>query len=76
MSQGGNVGFYDRKTGRTRFVKPNHPDLKTELRFNWNAGIAQDPFSDCGVYFGSQFLHFSDDCGETWVIKSLGSDNQ
>jgi hypothetical protein len=22
------------------------------------------------VYFGSQFLHFSDDCGETWIIKS------
>lgn len=70
MSQGGNVGFYDRETGRTRFVQPNHPDHKVELRYNWNAAIAQDPFSDCGVYFGSQFLHFSDDCGETWIIKS------
>ncbi len=70
MSQGGNVGFYDRLTGKTRFVKPNHPDPKMNLRFNWNAGIAQDPFKDCGVYFGSQFLHYSDDCGETWTIKS------
>ena len=70
MSQGGNVAFYDRETGRNRFVKPNHPNPDTKLRFNWNAGIAQDPFSDCGVYFGSQFLHYSDDCGQSWVIKS------
>jgi len=70
MSQGGNVGFYDRKTGRTRFIRPNHPDHKVELRFNWNAAIAQDPYKDCGVYYGSQFLHYSDDCGETWTIKS------
>jgi photosystem II stability/assembly factor-like uncharacterized protein len=70
MSQGGNVGFYDRVTGRTRFIKPNHPDSKVTLRYNWNAAIAQDPFKDCGIFFGSQFLHYSDDCGETWTIKS------
>ncbi|MCE2790496.1 MAG: YCF48-related protein, partial [Saprospiraceae bacterium] len=54
----------------TRFVKPNHPDPKVELRFNWNAAIAQDPFADCGVYFGSQFLHYSNDCGDSWKILS------
>lgn len=70
MSQGGNVGFYDRETGKTRFIKPNHPDTNVELRYNWNAAIAQDPYKDCGVYFGSQFLHYSNDCGETWTIKS------
>lgn len=70
MSQGGNVGFYDRETGKTRFVKPNHPNPSIELRYNWNAAIAQDPFSDCGVYFGSQFLHYSNDCGESWRILS------
>jgi photosystem II stability/assembly factor-like uncharacterized protein len=70
MSQGGNVGFYDRETGKTRFIKPNHPDPTVELRYNWNAAIAQDPFLDCGVYFGSQYLHYSDDCGESWRILS------
>ena len=70
MSQGGNVAFYDRKTGQNRFIQPNHPDPKAVLRYNWNAGIAQDPFNDCGVYFGSQYLHYSDDCGENWVIIS------
>jgi photosystem II stability/assembly factor-like uncharacterized protein len=69
MSQGGNLGFYDRETGRNRFIQPVHPDTVT-LRYNWNAGIAQDPFSDCGIYFGSQFLHYSRDCGESWDIIS------
>lgn len=69
MSQQGYVGFYDRETGYSRSVRPLHPDT-TELRFNWNTGIAQDPFDDCGVYFGSQFLHHSSDCGESWVIIS------
>lgn len=70
MSQGGNVGFYDRQTGKTRFIKPNHPDPNITLRYNWNAAIAQDPFADCGVYFGSQFVHYSMDCGESWTIIS------
>lgn len=69
MSQGGNVGRYDRITGRTQFIKPQHPDHE-KLRYNWNAAIAQDPFNDCGVYYGSQFVHYSDDCGNSWVIKS------
>jgi photosystem II stability/assembly factor-like uncharacterized protein len=69
MSQQGYVGFYDRETGYFRKVRPLHPDT-TELRFNWNAAIAQDPFNDCGVYFGSQFVHYSNDCGESWQIIS------
>ncbi len=69
MSQGGNVGWYDRKTGRTRNVKPIHPD-GIDLRFNWNAAIAQDPKSDCGVYYGSQFVHYSNDCGKSWKVIS------
>ncbi|MEZ4884577.1 MAG: hypothetical protein R3E32_07630 [Chitinophagales bacterium] len=69
MYQGGNVYYYDRETGFDTYIQPNHPDGK-ELRFNWNAGIAQNPFHDCGVYFGSQFLHKSLDCGKTWEIIS------
>jgi photosystem II stability/assembly factor-like uncharacterized protein len=70
MSQGGNVAFYDRVTGRTRTIQPLHPDDNVTLRFNWNSAIAQDPFLDCGVYFGSQFLHYSSDCGESWKLLS------
>lgn len=66
QSQGGNVGFYDRKTGEVRPVKPIE-SLDDPFRFNWNAAIAQDPYSDCGVYFGSQYVHYSDDCGVSWI---------
>lgn len=69
MSQGGNVGLVDMETGRGTYVRPTHPD-SVELRFNWNAAIAQDPFNDCGVYYASQFLHKSLDCGQSWEIIS------
>ncbi len=69
MSQGGNVGRYDRVTGSTTMVKPVHPEGKP-LRYNWNAAAAQDPFNECGLYFGSQYVHYSDDCGLSWKILS------
>ncbi|MBL4715252.1 MAG: hypothetical protein JKX95_01350 [Bacteroidia bacterium] len=69
MSQGGNVSYCDRVTGETKSIQPIHPNGK-KLRFNWNAGIAQDPYNDCGVYFGSQYLHYSTDCGKSWKIIS------
>ena len=69
MSQGGNVGYIDRKTGQTQFIKPTHPDSVT-LRYNWNAAFAQNPFFSCGIYYGSQFVHKSMDCGQTWEIIS------
>lgn len=70
MSQGGELGLVDRKTGDTRYLKPLHPDGKTKLRFNWNAALAQDPHRPHGIYFGSQFVHYSSDLGQNWQIIS------
>ncbi len=70
MSQGGNVAFIDRKTGYQNYIQPQHPDPSVDLRYNWNAAMAQDPNNDCGVYFASQFLHYSNDCGQNWTILS------
>jgi photosystem II stability/assembly factor-like uncharacterized protein len=69
MSQGGNVAYFDRKTGATEAIQPQHPN-GVKLRYNWNAAMAQDPKRDCGVYYGSQFVHYSTDCGKTWTIIS------
>ncbi|RMG21894.1 MAG: hypothetical protein D6730_17535 [Bacteroidetes bacterium] len=69
MSQGGNLGRYDLRTGLTTFIKPVHPE-GVFLRFNWNAGIAQDPFDENTIYYGSQFLHKSTDRGDNWEIIS------
>ena len=70
MSQQGYVSRYDWKTGNNYIVRPTHPEPDTRLRFNWNAAIAQDPFDNSTVYFGSQFVHKSKDKGETWSVIS------
>lgn len=69
MSQEGYVGRYDFVTGDSRMIRPIHPD-GTPLRFNWNAAIAQNPFNDMSIYFGSQFVHVSKDHGENWEVIS------
>ncbi len=70
MSQQGFVLRYDWKTGNNYIVRPTPPDAKTKLRFNWNAGIGQDPFDNSTLYFGSQFVHKSTDKGLTWKVIS------
>ncbi|MBI4544997.1 MAG: hypothetical protein HY703_07380, partial [Gemmatimonadetes bacterium] len=69
MSQGGNLRRFNFVTGERKDIKPYHPD-GTELRFNWNAGIAVDPFDAKVVYYGSQFLHRSPNRGDSWEIIS------
>ena len=70
MSQQGNVSRYDWITGNNYNVRPTHPNPNINLRFNWNAAIGQDPFDNNKVYFGSQFVHKSNDKGLTWDIIS------
>jgi len=70
MYQGGNIHKYDTKTGRAQYIQPVSTDSSLRLRFNWNAGLAQDPFDDCTVYFGSQFVHKSTNCGDSWEVIS------
>ena len=69
MSQGGNLLRSDLESGEQQFIKPIVAG-ETTLRFNWNAGIAHDPFSPTTIYYGSQHLHRSDDRGETWTTIS------
>lgn len=69
MSQGGWVNRINRTTGHQTMIKPLHPEGQN-LRYNWNAPIAQDPFDPNTIYFGSQFVHKSTDVGDSWVIIS------
>ena len=70
MSQEGNIIRWDVRTGERKLVRPAPPADGTELRFNWNAAFAQDPFDPATIYFGSQFVHKSIDRGESWSIIS------
>lgn len=69
MAQGGALGRYDLATGEPKYMKPVHPD-GTYLRFNWNSGIAADPFDPKSIYYGSQFVHKSTNRGDSWEIIS------
>ncbi len=66
MSQGGNLGRYDLETGYVKDIQPTTGE-ETKLRFNWNAPIAQDPFDPKTIYYGSQFVHMSQNKGDSWT---------
>jgi hypothetical protein len=70
MSQGGELGKQNIITGERMSIQPPSPNLDTRLRFNWNAAIAQDPLDANTIYFGSQFLHRSQNKGLTWDVMS------
>lgn len=69
MSQQGYLTRYDLKTGAGKLLRPTSKD-GTYLRYNWNAGLGQDPFDRATIYYGSQFVHKSIDRGENWVVIS------
>lgn len=70
MSQGGYINRIDRQSGEWKSIRPQRPADGTELRFNWNAGLAVDPHRPGTVYYGSQFVHQTNDRGQTWTIIS------
>ena len=76
MSQGGGLVRWDVRTGSKKSIRPPAPD-GVDLRFHWNAAIAIDPYDAATVYYGSQFVHRSQDRGESWELLSpdLTTDN-
>ena len=70
MSQGGSLSRYNMGTGEEWSIRPPRPDMKNIQRFNWNAGIAQDPFDKKTIYYGSQFVNKSINKGASWSIIS------
>ena len=76
MSQGGSLVRWNRRDGSRKSIRPPAPE-DVELRWHWNAAIALDPFAPGTVYYGSQFVHKSDDRGGSWQVVSpdLTTDN-
>ncbi len=70
MSQGGYLMRWNLDTGEQRLIRPDPQPPGTDLRFNWNAGLAQDPFAAATLYYGSQFVHKSTDRGNSWSVIS------
>lgn len=78
MSQMGELGKQNVVTGERMSIQPPAPDLKTRLRYNWNAAFAQDRFDPNTIYYGSQFIHRSRNKGLTWEVMTpdLSTDNK
>jgi len=58
----------DRQLSKT--IQPQPTKGIGKLRFNWNAPMAISAHQPDRFYMGSQFLHRSEDMGDTWEIIS------
>lgn len=65
-----NVWRYDVDRNRTKTVQPLQEKGKPKLRFNWNAPMAVSSHIPDRFYMGSQFVHRSDNMGDSWTIIS------
>jgi photosystem II stability/assembly factor-like uncharacterized protein len=65
-----NVWRYDIDRNRTKTIQPLPKKGDPELRFNWNAPMAVSAHQPDRFYMASQFLHVSEDMGDTWTIIS------
>ena len=65
-----NIWRYDVDKKLIKTVQPLPKEGDAKLRFNWNAPIAISAFQPDRFYVGSQFLHVSNDMGDTWKIIS------
>ncbi|MEQ9423334.1 MAG: hypothetical protein RJQ09_02870 [Cyclobacteriaceae bacterium] len=62
-----NVWRYDIERHVSKTIQPLPVKGDPKLRFNWNAPMALSDNNPDRFYMGSQFLHKSDDMGNTWV---------
>ena len=65
-----NVWRYDADKKLVKTIQPLPQKGYPKLRFNWNAPMATSAHQPDRFYMGSQFLHKSEDMGNTWEIIS------
>lgn len=64
--QGGNLMRVDRRTNEVKQIAPAHAPGEPRLRFNWNTPLHLSAARPGRLYYGSQYLHRSDDRGDSW----------
>ena len=65
-----NVWRYDVDNNRVKTIQPLEVEGYEKYRFNWNAPISTSFHKPDRFFIGSQYLHVSDDMGDTWKIIS------
>jgi len=61
-----NVWRYDPAKDQAKTIQPLAVKGDPKLRFNWNSPMATSVHKPDRFYMGSQFVHRSEDMGETW----------
>ncbi len=61
-----NVWRVDVRRNQAKIIKPYPEENDPKLRFNWNAPIATGLHNPDALFVGSQFVHKSEDRGESW----------
>ncbi|MGB4838696.1 MAG: hypothetical protein WBP08_06850 [Saprospiraceae bacterium] len=61
-----NIWRVDVAKSQAKTIKPYPIDGDPKLRFNWNAALSTSVHNPDRLYVGSQFVHVSEDKGETW----------
>ena len=69
-SQQGNLARFDRQTGESVRIQPQPAKGQESFRFNWDSPILISPHDHKRLYFASQYLHRSDDRGDSWKTVS------
>ena len=69
-SQQGFLRRFDRRTGESVRIQPQPGPDEESFRFNWDSPILISPHDNKRLYFASQYLHRSDDRGDSWVKVS------
>ena len=65
-----NVWRYDVENNLVKTIQPLPVKGYEEYRFNWNTPIETSKNNPDRIYIGSQYVHKSDDMGNTWQIIS------
>ena len=65
-----NVWRYDVDNNLVKTIQPLAVKGYEDYRFNWNAPIETSKNNADRLYIGSQYVHRSDDMGDTWEIIS------
>lgn len=61
-----NIWRYNLETKELKTIQPLAVKGDPKLRFNWNTPIVTGIHNPDRIYAGSQFVHVSDDMGQTW----------
>ena len=69
-SQQGFLRRFDRRTGESIRIQPQPGPDEESFRFNWDSPILISPHDSKRLYFGSQFLHRSENRGDSWTKVS------